>query len=87
MKHDQGFETGWAAKLDLDVVSDLRDAFSQPLAVYNVSGEFSMIKAAADRGWVDEQAVVLENWHAFRRAGADILITYHARQALAEDWL
>jgi porphobilinogen synthase len=71
----------------LDVVADLRDAFPQPLAVYNVSGEYSMVKAAAERGWVDERAVVLENWHAFRRAGADILITYHARQALAEGWL
>ncbi len=71
----------------LDVVADLRQAFSQPLAVYNVSGEYSMVKAAAARGWVDEQAVVLENWHAFRRAGADIIITYHGRQALREGWL
>ena len=71
----------------LDVVADLREAFLQPLAVYNVSGEYSMVKAAAARGWIDERAVVLENWHAFRRAGADIIITYHARQALAEGWL
>ncbi len=71
----------------LDVVRELRDTFAAPLAVYNVSGEFSMVKAAAARGWVDEQAVVMENWHAFRRAGADIIITYHARQALAEGWL
>jgi porphobilinogen synthase len=71
----------------LDVVRDLRDAFTQPLAVYNVSGEYSMVKAAADRGWIDEQALVLENWYAFRRAGADILITYHGRQALVEGWL
>jgi porphobilinogen synthase len=71
----------------LDIVADLRDAFTSPLAVYNVSGEYSMVKAAAERGWVDERAVVLENWHAFRRAGADILITYHGRQALAEGWL
>ncbi len=71
----------------LDVVRDLREAFPQPLAVYNVSGEYSMIKAAADRGWVDERLIVLENWHAFRRAGADILITYHGRQALTEGWL
>lgn len=71
----------------LDVVADIRESFPQPLAVYNVSGEFSMVKAAAARGWVDERAVVLENWHAFRRAGADIIITYHARQAFAEDWL
>jgi porphobilinogen synthase len=71
----------------LDIVADLREAFPNPLAVYNVSGEYSMVKAAAERGWVDEKAVVLENWHAFRRAGADILITYHGRQALAEGWL
>ena len=43
--------------------------------------------AAAEKGWVDERAVVLENWHAFRRAGADIIITYHGRQALASRWL
>jgi porphobilinogen synthase len=71
----------------LDIVADLREAFTQPLAIYNVSGEYSMVKAAAERGWIDERAVVLENWHAFRRAGADILITYHGRMALAEGWL
>lgn len=71
----------------LDVVADLRAAFPNPLAVYNVSGEYSMVKAAAERGWIDERAIVLENWHAFRRAGADIIITYHARMALAEAWL
>jgi porphobilinogen synthase len=71
----------------LDVVADLRAAFPNPLAVYNVSGEYSMVKAAAERGWIDERAVVLENWHAFRRAGADIIITYHGRMALAEGWL
>jgi porphobilinogen synthase len=71
----------------LDIVADLSQAFTNPIAVYNVSGEYSMVKAAAERGWVDERAVVLENWHAFRRAGADILITYHGRLALAEGWL
>ena len=71
----------------LDVVSDLAEAFPLPLAVYNVSGEYSMVKAAAARGWIDERAIVLENWHAFRRAGADILITYHGRQALRDGWL
>ncbi len=71
----------------LDVVSDLAESFPVPLAVYNVSGEYSMVKAAAERGWIDERAIVLENWHAFRRAGADILITYHGRQALSEGWL
>jgi porphobilinogen synthase len=71
----------------LDVVSDLAATFPLPLAVYNVSGEYSMVKAAAERGWIDERAIVLENWHAFRRAGADILITYHGRPALREGWL
>ncbi|MGD8441289.1 MAG: porphobilinogen synthase [Holophagae bacterium] len=71
----------------LDVVSDLAESFPVPLAVYNVSGEYSMVKAAAERGWIDERAIVVENWHAFRRAGADILITYHGRQALSEGWL
>ena len=71
----------------LDVLRLLRDNFSQPLAVYNVSGEYSMVKAAAERGWIDERAVVMENLHAFRRAGADILITYHSRQAAREGWL
>ncbi len=71
----------------LDIVADLRQAFPNPLAVYNVSGEYSMVKAAAAKGWIDERAVVLENLHAFRRAGADIIITYHARKALAEGWL
>jgi porphobilinogen synthase len=71
----------------LDVVADLAESFPLPLAVYNVSGEYSMVKAAAEKGWIDERAIVLENWHAFRRAGADILITYHGRQALREGWL
>ena len=66
----------------LDIVRSTRDAFPEmPLAVYNVSGEYSMVKAAADRGWVDERQVVLETLLAFRRAGADIVITYHALDA------
>ena len=71
----------------LDVVREIRESFTHPIAVYNVSGEYSMVKAAAQRGWIDERLVTMENLHAFRRAGADIIITYHARQALAEGWL
>jgi porphobilinogen synthase len=71
----------------LDVVRELRETSTQPIAIYNVSGEYSMVKAAAERGWVDERLLVLENLHAFRRAGADILITYHGREALREGWL
>jgi porphobilinogen synthase len=50
-----------------------------PLAVYNVSGEYSMVKAAAANGWIDEERVVLETMLGFKRAGADIIITYHAK--------
>jgi porphobilinogen synthase len=50
-----------------------------PLAVYNVSGEYSMVKAAAAKGWIDEERVVLETMLGFKRAGADIIITYHAK--------
>jgi porphobilinogen synthase len=63
----------------LDIVRDLRNEFSLPLAVYNVSGEYSMVKAAAANGWIDEKRVVLETLLGFKRAGADIIISYHAK--------
>lgn len=63
----------------LDIVRDLRNEFDMPLAVYNVSGEYSMIKAAARNNWIDEQRVVMETMLGFRRAGADLIITYHAK--------
>jgi porphobilinogen synthase len=63
----------------LDILRDLRNEYNLPLAVYNVSGEYSMIKAAAERGWIDEERVVLETMLGFKRAGADIIITYHAK--------
>ncbi len=70
----------------LDVVRRTREEFPHhPLAVYNVSGEYSMVKAAAQRGWIDERSVVLETLTAFRRAGADIVLTYHALDAAG--WL
>ncbi|MBN2711384.1 MAG: porphobilinogen synthase [Planctomycetes bacterium] len=62
----------------LDVIRAVKENFDLPLAAYNVSGEYSMVKAAAEKGWIDEKAVVLETLTAMRRAGADILITYHA---------
>lgn len=66
----------------LDVIAHTRQAFpDHVLAAYNVSGEYSMVKAAAERGWLDERAVVLEALTAFRRAGADLIITYHAPDA------
>ncbi len=71
----------------LDIIRAVRAATNLPLAAYNVSGEFSQVKAAARAGWLDEAAVVRENLHAMARAGADIIITYHAREALAGGWL
>lgn len=62
----------------LDILRDLRNRFEVPLAVYNVSGEYSQLKAAAERGWIDEKRVVMENMAAFKRAGADMILTYHA---------
>ena len=63
----------------LDVIRQVRDTFNYPLAAYNVSGEYAMVKAAAQRGWLDEQSVVLETLTAIKRAGADIILTYHAK--------
>lgn len=65
----------------LDILRDLRNRFDLPLAVYNVSGEYAMIKAAAAAGWIDENRVILENLTAFKRAGADLILTYHAPDA------
>jgi porphobilinogen synthase len=63
----------------LDIVRAVRDRFpGVPLAAYNVSGEYSMVKAAAERGWIDEKSIVLESLTAIHRAGAEILITYWA---------
>lgn len=69
----------------LDVIARVREASLLPIAAYNVSGEYAMIKAAAAAGHVDERAVVLETLTAIRRAGADIVITYHAKDVAA--WL
>jgi porphobilinogen synthase len=65
----------------LDILHRVREAFDLPLAVYNVSGEYSMVKAAAANGWIDEKRVVLETLIGMRRAGADIILTYHAKDA------
>jgi porphobilinogen synthase len=69
----------------LDVVREIADQFDCPVAAYNVSGEYSMVKAAAANGWIDEKRIVLENLLAMKRAGARIIITYHALEAA--DWL
>jgi porphobilinogen synthase len=69
----------------LDVIRRVRETFNHPLAAYNVSGEYAMVKAAAARGWIDEKRIVLEILTSIKRAGADIIITYHAREAA--NWL
>ncbi len=69
----------------LDVIRRVRERFDLPVAAYNVSGEYSMVKAAAQRGWIDERSVVLETLTAMRRAGADLILTYHAKAAA--QWL
>jgi porphobilinogen synthase len=65
----------------LDILKTVRDRFDLPLAAYHVSGEYAMIKAAAERGWIDEERVMLETLTSIRRAGADIILTYYAREA------
>ena len=69
----------------LDVIRRVKDATNLPVAAYNVSGEYAMLKAAAAAGLLDERAAVLEALTGIRRAGADIVITYHARDAA--EWL
>ncbi|PNU21771.1 porphobilinogen synthase [Geothermobacter hydrogeniphilus] len=65
----------------LDIIRDIKERFDLPLVCYNVSGEYSMIKAAAEKGWIDEERVVMETLVGMKRAGADLIITYHAKQA------
>jgi porphobilinogen synthase len=65
----------------LDVIREVREEFDYPVAAYNVSGEYAMIKAAAERGWIDGERVMMETLTAIRRAGADMILTYHALEA------
>jgi porphobilinogen synthase len=69
----------------LDVIARVREAVAVPVAAYNVSGEYAALKAAAARGWLDERATVLETLTGIRRAGADMIVTYHAKDAA--EWL
>jgi len=69
----------------LDVIRRAKEETGAPVAAYNVSGEYAMVKAAAERGWIDEPRIVLEILTAIRRAGADLILTYHAEDAA--DWL
>ena len=71
----------------LDVIQSVKQATLLPLVAYNVSGEYSAVKAGAERGWLDEASVVTETLTSIARAGADMTITYHAREALKEGWI
>ena len=71
----------------LDILRETAEKSNVPEAVYNVSGEYSMVKAAAQNGWINEDAIIRENLIAFKRAGADIIITYHAKEALEKGLL
>jgi len=62
----------------MDIIREVKDATNVPMAVYNVSGEYAMVKAAAANGWIDEKRVVLETMLSFKRAGADLILSYHA---------
>jgi porphobilinogen synthase len=65
----------------MDIIRRVKDTFGMPTAAYNVSGEYAMVKAAALNGWIDEERVVLETLTGFKRAGADLILTYHAKDA------
>ena len=71
----------------LDVIQNLKQNTDLPIACYNVSGEYAMVKAAAQRGWIDEQKVVMETMHAFARAGASIITTYHIKDIVENNWM
>ena len=69
----------------LDVIARAKERFDMPLAAYNVSGEYSMVKAAAANGWIDERRIVMEILTGIKRAGADMTISYHAKEVAT--WL
>jgi porphobilinogen synthase len=70
------------ATVYLDILKTMRDRFDLPLAAYHVSGEYAMIKAAAQKGWIDEKRAMMETLTSIKRAGADIILTYYAREAI-----
>ena len=65
----------------LDIIRDVKNNFTLPVVAYNVSGEYSMVKAAAQNGWINEKEIVLETLTSMKRAGADLIMTYHAKDA------
>ena len=71
----------------LDIIRRAKEQYLVPLAAYNVSGEYSMVKAAAQKGWIDEAGIVREILTSIKRAGADIIITYHAKEAAKSKWI
>jgi porphobilinogen synthase len=70
------------ATVYLDVLKMVRERFDVPTAAYHVSGEYALIKAAAQKGWIDEERVMMETLTSIKRAGADIILTYYAREAI-----
>jgi porphobilinogen synthase len=71
----------------LDIITKVKENTLLPVACYNVSGEYTMVKMASQAGFIDEQKIVMENMNAFTRAGADIIITYHARDIVEKGWM
>ncbi len=69
----------------MDIIWQVKQATNRPVAAYNVSGEYAMVKAAAGNGWLNEERVVMETLTSFKRAGADLILTYHAKDAVR--WL
>ncbi|MEO0292358.1 MAG: porphobilinogen synthase, partial [candidate division WOR-3 bacterium] len=69
----------------LDVIKTIRERFNRPIAAYNVSGEYAMVKAASMKGYINEREIVFEILTSIKRAGADIILTYHARDVVK--WL
>ena len=67
----------------MDIVRDLANEVHIPIAVYQVSGEYAMLKAAAEKGWIDHDSVMMEQLTAFKRAGASIIVSYHAARAIS----
>jgi len=66
----------------LDIIRRAKENFNLPIAAYNVSGEYSMVKAASEKGWIDGEKVMMETLTAIKRAGADVIITYFAKEAI-----
>jgi porphobilinogen synthase len=68
----------------LDIIRRVKDTFNMPIAAYNVSGEYSVIKAAGAQGWIDEKRMMMEVLTSIKRAGADVILTYFAKEAAKE---